>query len=189
MPVVKSGISRATGRVRRILESDDEEEDENPFPANTARDGLSSPPVEGANRSRPSRVAISSEAGTDAESESASKSETEHSPSPSPRQRPAKTAEPDGIDDNTPRANHVQDFLATLADEDDAPEEDSAAATAAQMQKSSESIADPSGLFSDEEDGDSRAGKKVKGLKVSLAATRHYKCGFYRISAHPLRSL
>lgn len=176
MPILKSGVSRATGRVRRILESDDEEEDEdeNPFPAGTTRDKLSSPPVQ--SRSRPSRVAISSDAGTDTESASQSVSETEHSPSPSPRKRPAKPAETDGIDENTPRANHVQDFLATLADEDDAPEEDRAAAAAAtaQMQKSSESIADPSGLFSDEEKGDPRAGKKVKGLKVSFTAETTY---------------
>jgi hypothetical protein len=134
--------------------------------------------VQGASRSRPSRVAISSEAGTDTETDtdtepnsaSVSVSETEQSPSPSPRKRPGKAAETDGVDDNTPRQNHVQDFLATLADEDDAPEENRAAATTAQMQKSTESIADPSGLFSDEENGDSRAGKKVKGLKVSFAA-------------------
>jgi mediator of replication checkpoint protein 1 len=146
MPSRKSGTFRATGRARRIVDSSDEE------------GGLpSTKSLMPVTRPRPHARSIRA---------SSTEGDVEGSP-PQPRHRrcpgKARASSPASkAEDDTPRAGRVQDFFATLSDEDDKVEDVVA------HEPSAELIADPTGLFSDGED--KRLWRKVSGPKVCSAS-------------------
>ena len=140
MPIRKAGASKASGRVRRVITSSDDEEDPrqgSPSTSRTRRDTLS--PLED--------VDIIPE-------KSSTSTFGPLRPAETTRQSTADSEDDDAPDD-------LQKFLSNLAEEDNQPEEE--------REKSTESIYDPKGLLDNEESVMERNGKpeaKGRALKV-----------------------
>lgn len=152
IPIRKSGF-KASGRVKRVVQSSDEEEDED---ENNGTSALG--------RSRPAKTVLSSPAVTDTESTDR-KSRSSASPTPRVSRTAARNRQPSAeLEEGDDRMPTVQDFFATLVEEEKSAEPDR------EVSGDSESSKEPVGLFDDEEEDSQVKGKFTNGKKLRVGS-------------------